>query len=142
MQECKRNTVRIGVTTGNPRNAGFTLLESIIAFAILGIGVAAMSALYSTGLNVLEVQGERAMLDSALRSRMELLLSQEVDQLVGGADTAVVNGVNYAVTWVVAGVDLDGDTVDEVGVKSITVTLGDASLTTMAVDHNGLVEKL
>ncbi|PCJ55999.1 MAG: hypothetical protein COA73_13135 [Candidatus Hydrogenedentota bacterium] len=142
MQECKKNTVRSGVATGGPRNAGFTLLESIIAFAILGIGVAAMSALFSTGLNALEVQGERAMLDSALRSQMELLLSQEMDQLVDGADTAVVNGVNYAVTWVVAGVDLDGDTVDEVGVKSITVTLGDASLTTMAVDHNGLVEKL
>jgi Prokaryotic N-terminal methylation motif len=124
------------------RNAGFTLLEAIIAFAILGIGIAAMSALYSTGLTALDVQGERAMLDSALRSRMERLLSEDVDQLVDGTDTVVVGCVNYPVTWVVVGVDLDGDTVDEVGVKSITVTMGDASLTTMVVDNTGQVEKL
>ena len=101
-----------------------------------------MTGVYFSGLQALEVQGERMLLDSALRSRMELLLSEKFDQLASGTDTATVTGQNYTITWTVATVDLNGDATPEPTAKQVTVTLEGRSLTTIVVDNEDRVGKI
>jgi prepilin-type N-terminal cleavage/methylation domain-containing protein len=121
---------------------GFTLVEALLSIVILGLMASVMTGVYFSGLQALEVQGERMLLDSALRSRMELLLSEKFDQLASGTDTATVTGQNYTITWTVATVDLNGDATPEPTAKQVTVTLEGRSLTTIVVDNEDRVGKI
>lgn len=109
---------------------------------ILALAASVMSGLYFSGLRSLAAQDTRVLLDSALNSRMELLLSMKFDQLAGGAGTVTVNGQDFALTWTVATVDLDGDATPEPAAKQLTVSLDGRNLTTIVVDHGGAVGKL
>lgn len=124
------------------REHGFTLVEALISSVVLVLAVTVMAELYYTGMQVMEAQAERALLDGSLRSRMELLISQRFNQVTSGADTVTVNGVDYPITWTVANVDLDGDMAPEAGAKEIRVTLDGRTLTTIVADHSGRVGKM
>ena len=123
-------------------SSGFTLTEALLSIVVLGYATAVMTGLYHSGLQALDAQGERQLLDSQLRSRMELLLSDKFDQLADGSETVTVNGVDYTISWAVANVDLDGDDVPEATAKQINMALGDHTLTTIVVDHEGKIGKL
>jgi prepilin-type N-terminal cleavage/methylation domain-containing protein len=124
---------------------GFTLVEVLLSVALLGLMVTGIGTLYVSGLQSLNAQDDRMLLDSALRSRMEVLVSTEFDALAGGSEMITVNGQNFTVNWNVAPIDLDGDTNPEPTVKQVTVSiteLPNRSLTTILVDHEGMVGKI
>ena len=85
------------------------------------------------------------LLDSRLRSRMEVLVSTDFDALAGGSEMITVNGQNFTVNWNVAPIDLDGDTNPEPTAVQVTVSeagVSGRSLTTIMVDHEGRVGKV
>lgn len=124
---------------------GFTLLETLLAVALLGLVAYGISGLYFSGMQSLDEQELRILLDSRLRGRMEILVGNPFDQVIEGSEVVSVNGKNYTIAWTVALVDLNGDSTPESNAKQVTVTLSgppDRSLTTILVDNQGLVGKI
>ena len=121
---------------------GFTLVEALLSIVIVGFMAAVMSGLYISGLQTLDAGNERMLIDSALRSRMELLLSEKFDQLASGSETVTVNGQNYTLVWEVANMDLDGDAAPEATAKAIKMALEGQTLVTLVVDREGKVGKI
>ena len=118
------------------------MVEAVLSIVVLGFSATVVTGFYISGLQALAAQNERALLDSALRSKMEELLSQKFDQLAGGSSSVTVNGQSHTITWLVANVDLDGDTNPESTAKDLNVTLEGRTLTTIVVDNEGLLGKL
>ncbi len=126
-------------------STGFTLLEAMISVVLLGLMASGFSLLYASGLNSLDEQADRMLLDSHLRSRMEILIAQQFAQVNNGSENVIVRGKNYTINWTVALKDLDGDMTPESNAKEVTVSvtgMSDRSLTTILVDHGGNVSKL
>jgi prepilin-type N-terminal cleavage/methylation domain-containing protein len=126
-------------------SSGFTLVEVLVSVALLGLMVTGIGALYVSGLQSLNAQDDRMLLDSQLRSRMEVLVGTDFDALAGGSEMITVNGQNFTVNWNVAPIDLDGDTNPEPTAKQVNVSiteLPNRSLTTILVDHEGMVGKI
>ena len=121
---------------------GFTLVEALLSIVIVGFMAAVMSGLYISGLQTLDAGNERMLIDSALRSRMELLLSEKFDQLASGSETVTVNGQNYTLVWEVANMDLDGDAAPEATAKAIKMALEGQELEILVVDREGKVGKI
>ena len=124
---------------------GFTLLETLLAVALLGLVAYGISGLYFSGMQSLDEEELRILLDSRLRGRMEILIGNTFDQVLDGSEVVSINGKDYTITWTVALVDLNGDSTPESNAKQVTVTLSgppDRSLTTILVDNQGLVGKI
>jgi len=120
---------------------GFTLVEALISIVLLSVGVAVIAGLFTTGMKAMDIQHDEALFNSALRSRMEYLLSVEVDQLVDGNEVVSIRGTNYTLDWTISDVDIDGDTFVDAGVKEIAVVLEGETLTALVVDPSGQVVK-
>ncbi len=85
------------------------------------------------------------LLDSSLRSRMEVLVGTEFSSLSNGSEVVTVRGRNYTITWTVANIDLNGDATPESTARQVTVSiteLPDRSITTLVVDHEGRIGKI
>lgn len=121
---------------------GFTLVEALLSVVILGLIAAGISAPYISGLQSLEVQADRMLLDSHLRGRMEALIGLPFDQISSDTEVVTIRGQSYTITWTEEGVDLNADSVPEPNAKQITVSVFDRSLTTIVVDHEGKVGKI
>ena len=124
---------------------GFTLLETLLAVALLGLVAYGISGLYFSGMQSLDEEELRILLDSRLRGRMEILIGNTFDQVLDGSEVVSINGKDYTITWTVALVDLNGDSTPESNAKQVTVTLSgppDRSLTTILADNQGLVGKI
>jgi hypothetical protein len=124
---------------------GFTLLEALIAVAILGLVGTAVSALYASGSRSVDESIDRMLLDSRLRSRMEFLISTDFASLSNGSESVTVNGQNYTITWSVAAIDLDGDAIPESDAKQVTVVISELPeryLTVLIVDCGDKVKKI
>lgn len=124
---------------------GFTLLETLLAVALLGLVAYGISGIYFSGMQSLDEEELRILLDSRLRGRMEILVGNPFDQVIDGSEVVSINGRNYTIAWTVALVDLNGDSTPESTAKQVTVTLSgppDRSLTTILVDNQGLVGKI
>jgi len=124
---------------------GFTLVEALLSVALLGLMATGIATLYASGLQSLSTQDDRMLLDSALRSRMEVLVGTKFDALSDSSEVVTVNGQNYTIAWTVVNVDLDGDSTPEPNAKQVTVSiteLPDRSLTTILVDNEGRVGKI
>ena len=127
------------------RTDGFTLLETLLAVALLGLVAYGITGLFFSGMQSLDEQELRILIDSRLRGRMEILVGNPFDQVVNGSEVVTVNGNNYTITWTVALLDLNEDSTPEPNAKQVTVALSgapDRSLTTILVDHQGLVGKI
>ena len=121
---------------------GFTLVEALLSVVLLGVIAAGISAPYISGLQSLEAQADRMLLDSHLRGRMEALIGLPLDQIIPDTEVVTIRGQSYTITWTEEGVDLNADSVPEPNAKQITVTVFDRSLTTIVVDHEGKVGKI
>jgi hypothetical protein len=124
---------------------GFTLIEAMLSVALLALVAVGISAPYISGFQALDVQADRMLLDSALRSRMEVLVSTEFGSLGNDSEVVTVRGQNYTLTWAVVNVDLDGDATPEPSARQVTVSvteLPDRSLTTILVDNEGRIGKI
>ena len=128
-------------STSNDK-AGFTLVEALLAVVVLALMASVLSGLYLAGLQNLDARDDRMALDSALRSQMEELLSGAFTEIASGSDTITVNGASREIVWTVENLDLDGDDSPEADVKQITVTLGNTSISTVFVDHEGTLAQL
>ncbi len=125
--------------------AAFTLIEVLLSVVFLGLLATAASTVYFTGFQSMDEQIERTLLDSKLRSRMELLIGTPFASLGSGSEGVTVNGNNYTIDWTVATVDLDGDAVAEPSAKKITVSVSgmtDRSLATLVIDHENIIGKI
>jgi len=125
---------------------GFTLIEAMIAVALLAIVAVGISAPYISGFQALDVQAESMLLDSRLRSKMEELVGTSFVSLSSGSDDPfTINGQSFTITWTVVPVDLDGDTNPEPTAVKVTVSVTEQpnhSLTTIRVDNEGRVGKI
>jgi prepilin-type N-terminal cleavage/methylation domain-containing protein len=125
--------------------SGFTLIEAMLSIALLALVAVGISAPYISGFQSLDVQADRMLLDSQLRSRMEVLVSTDFDSLSAGSEVVTVRGQTYTLTWTVANVDLDGDLTPEPTARQIIVAIAELperSLVTIVVDHEGRVGKI
>ena len=126
-------------------HAGFTLVEALLSVALLALVASTVAAPYITGLQSLDGQNDLMLLDSALRSRMEVLVSTDFSSLSAGSEVVTVNGQSYTINWNVVPVDLDGDSNPEPTAKQVTVSVAGVtgrSLTTIMVDNEGSVGKI
>ena len=124
---------------------GFTLLEALFSVVLLGVMATAIAVPYISGFQSLDVQADRMLLDSELRSRMEILVGTDFGSLSNGSEVVAVNGKNYTISWTAVNLDLDGDLTPEPNAKQVTVSiteLPDRSLTTILVDNEGRVGKI
>ena len=126
--------------------AGFTLVEALIAVALLAIVAVGISAPYISGFQALDVQAESMLLDSRLRSKMEELVSTSFGSLSSGSDDPfTINGQSFTITWTVAPVDLDGDTNPDPAAVRVTVSVSgrpNHTLTTIRVNNEDQVGKI
>ncbi len=124
---------------------GFTLVEVIFSVVLLGLIAAGIAYPYITGLHSLDVGEDSTLLDSYLRSRMEILVSTDFSALSDNSEVVSVNGENYTITWTVVNMDINGDAVPETNVKLVTVSVTEvpgSSLITILVDNEGRVGKI
>jgi type II secretory pathway pseudopilin PulG len=124
---------------------GFTLIEAMLSVALLGLVAVGISAPYISGFQALNVQADRMMLDSSLRSQMEVLVGTDFGSLSAGSEVVTVRGQNYTITWTVGNVDLDEDATPEPSAMQVTVSvteLPDRSLTTILVDNDDRIGKI
>ena len=126
-------------------DSAFTLIEVLLSVVFLGLLASATSTVYFTGFQSLDEQVDRMLLDSKLRSRMELLLGTSFSALSSSSEAVTVNGNNYTIDWTVATIDLDGDAIVEPTAKKVTVSvsgMADRSLVTLVVDHENIIGKI
>jgi len=124
---------------------GFTLTEVLVSVLILGILASAFTVPFISGFQSLDVQADRMLLDSRLRSEMEVLISRPFeDVLTEGTHTGTVtvSGETQPFKWEAVLIDLDGDSTPEPNAIQITVKVADRSLTTIVVDNEGRVGKI
>jgi prepilin-type N-terminal cleavage/methylation domain-containing protein len=148
--ECNQTLFPVVSAAGSgPRitasDAGFTLVEILLAVTLLGLLAAGVSMMYASGLKALDVQSDRILLDSALRSRMEFLIGTSFDELTDGGETIQIRSTVVSIYWKVEPADLNGDGAAEAGAKKIIVTAPEQhsqALTVIVVDHEGRVAKI
>ena len=133
-------------TTEKPKvPTGFTLVEVLIAVVLLALIASGISYPYIVGLQALDVKADRMLLDSQLRSRMEVLISTDFDSLSEGFEVISINGQNYTITWTVVPVDLDGNDLPEPTAMLVTVSVTEIpghSLSSILVDNEDRVGKV
>ncbi|MBZ0252194.1 MAG: prepilin-type N-terminal cleavage/methylation domain-containing protein [Candidatus Methylomirabilis sp.] len=117
--------------------AGFTLVEALIALAILAIlFVPMVSAVGQAQRNTRAgIESTQVVLDA--QARMDMLLAQSFSTLaVGSASYAVVTAFGYYPgTIVVATYDCSGDGAPDADCKQITVAAGGVSLVVLKADY-------
>jgi len=124
---------------------GFTLVEVLVSVILLGFMATGISAMYLSGLRSLDAQNDRMLLDSRLRSRMEVLVGTDFAALSDDSEVVSINGQNYTIEWTVVSIDLDQDGHPESNARQVTVSVAGVSghsLTTIIVDHEGRLGKI
>jgi len=119
-----------------------TLVEALLSIVILGMTAGGISALFTSGLQTLE-QGQTVMLlQSALRSQMETVISRPFGEVLAeatGGEIITVDGQDYKAYWTATNIDLDGDTSPEANAMLVEVFLDGRSLSVILVDNEGRV---
>ena len=124
---------------------GFTLVEALLSAFFLGLIATSVMAVYSSGFQSLDDQANRMLLDSKLRSRMEVLIGTSFSALSSSSEVVTINGQNYTINWTVMSVDLNDDSIPEPTAKLVVVSvsgLTNYSLTTILVDNEGKIGKI
>ena len=124
---------------------GFTLVEVLVSVILLGFMATGISAMYLSGWRSLDAQNDRMLLDSRLRSRMEVLVGTDFVALSDDSKEVSINGQNYTIEWTIGSIDLDQDGHPESNARQVTVSVAGVSghsLTTIIVDHEGRLGKI
>ena len=124
---------------------GFTLTEVLVSVLLLGILAGAFTVPFISGFQSLGVQADRMLLDSRLRSEMEVLISRPFIDVLTEATytgTVTVSGETLPFKWDAVLIDLDGDSNPEANAMQITVEVGGCTLTTIVVDNEGRIGKI
>ena len=105
---------------------GFTLIEVIIAMALLGIIAIAFLGALATASNAIIIADERATAESLARSQMEYVKNQDYDGVNNPPQYTLLSDTPADYTIVIDAVRLDpnGDGTDnDDGIQKITVTV-------------------
>ena len=125
---------------------GFSLIEAILAIATLALLGGAVTTLYISGTRALQGGSQELLLQSSLRSEMEVEMSKDFFQLKNKTNLVSIarQGVTnvYEAVCSVAPADLDGDGTPETNAKLVTLALEGQTLTVLIADHEGKVGKL
>ena len=124
---------------------GFTLVEVLVSVILLGFMATGISTLYLSGWRSLDAQNDRMLLDSRLRSRMEVLVGTDLAALSDDSEVVSINGQNYTIEWTIVSIDLDQDGHPESNARQVSVSVAGVSghsLTTIIVDHEGRLGKI
>ena len=116
-----------------------------MAVFFLGLMAAGVTAVYSSGYQSLDNQMDCMLLDSKVRSRMEVLVGTEFGSLSSGSEVVTINGKTYTVNWSVAAIDLNGDGISEPTARKVTVSVNGTTghaLSTVLVDNENKVGKI
>jgi len=106
------------VTASGLGNRGFTLVEVMIAMAILAIGILAIAAMQITATTGNGEARKRTEALSWANNQMEILRSIPYDSLTNGQ---AARGA-YNLNWTVNNVDLNNDGVNDSKVISVDVS--------------------
>ena len=126
-------------------SGGFTLVEALFSVAILGLMASCITIMYTSGLQSLDAQSDRALLESRLRGRMEELVGRQFALVTSGTTNVTVRGTNYTINWSAALFDINGDATPDATAKLVTLSvaeLTDLSLTTILVNNEARVGKI
>lgn len=113
---------------------GFTLVEALLAVAILGFSAVAVSAALIGALQNVNFQEEQIQKAWLARGKVEELLAADFDDLTSGSDQVTIRGQTVQRSWSVADFDVDGGGIPDSDAKLVTVTVGDWTLETLTVD--------
>ena len=105
---------------------GFTLIEVIIAMALLGIIAIVFLGALATASNAIIIADERATAESLARSQMEYVKNQDYDGVNNPPQYTLLSDTPADYTIVIDAVRLDpnGDGTDnDDGIQKITVTV-------------------
>ena len=111
--------------------SGFTLMEVLLAVALLAFAAAGVAAIHVSGVESLDEQADRMLLDGKIRSRMERLIGADFATLSDGSEPVTVGGTVYTIAWTVQPVDLDGDATPEPTAKQVTVGISTGGASTI-----------
>ena len=109
---------------------------------ILGLVAIPLTEIFYSGLRTLDTRADDYLIASALRSRMELLLSTDFQYLSSGSTQVTVRNTTSWMSWSVNSYDLDGDSLTESGVRQIRIAFQGRILSTIVTDHEGRVGKI
>lgn len=121
------------------------MVELILAIVTLALMTTVVSTLYIGGIQSSHSQEKGMLLDSALRGKMESLISSPFDSLINGSAVLSIEGDTYTISWIVSLIDLNGDALPEAAAKKIIIRVDedpDRSLSLIVVNHEGRVGKL
>lgn len=124
------------------RESGFTLMEALLAAMTLALLATGISSLYLSGMQTLDVHLEKMLIDSRLRSEMEIALAKDFDQVSSTEYAVDIDGKSCTVSLTAEFVDLDKDGSVESDAKKVTLKLEGRTLSTLIVTHNGAVSKI
>ncbi|MFH1999397.1 MAG: prepilin-type N-terminal cleavage/methylation domain-containing protein [Planctomycetota bacterium] len=124
------------------RSGGFTLMEALLSALLLALLASGISTLYLSGMKTLDVYTEQRLIESKLRSEMEVVLSKDFAQVASSTYTVTLCGSSYSVELTAELVDLNGDGTPEPNAKQVSLTLEGRTLSTLIVDHDGAVSKI
>ena len=124
-----------------------TQKSAIYCLSVFFLGLMATSvlAVYSSGFQSIDHQANHMLLDSKLRSRMEVLSGTSFSGLSSSSEMVTISGQNYTINWTVVSVDLNDDSIPEPTAKQVVVSvsgLTNYSLTTILVDNEDKVGKI
>ena len=120
-------------------------MEALLSVFFLGLMATSVLAVYSSGFQSIDHQANRMLLDSKLRSRMEVLSGTSFSGLSSSSEMVTISGQNYTINWTVVSVDLNDDSIPEPTAKQVVVSvsgLTNYSLTTILVDNEDKVGKI
>ena len=112
---------------------GFSLIEVLIAIALLGIIAVAFLGGLATASKALVIADERTTAESLARSQMEYVKNQDYDATNNPPQYSLLSNIpgNYTITIIPERLDPNGDgTGNDYGIQKITVT----------VDHQSKLE--
>ena len=109
------------------KRKGFTLIDVIIAIALVGIATLAVGLIYP-GLRLSELSREQIIANSVAQKKMEELKAVQFDSLVleSGvpfADAELIKLKNSSASYTVSEYDINGDLSGDDDVRLITVTV-------------------
>lgn len=115
-------------------NGGFTLIEAMVAMAILSVGILTLYTMQITGIKGNSKANVITVSSNAVRDQIETLLGRDFTDSDFSTGTHTVSGtppiqaVNWTVTdWRSDGISNDGDVdvdeFDERGVKDVQLTV-------------------
>ena len=109
---------------------------------ILGLVAIPLTEIFHSGLRTLDSRLDDYLIASALRSRMELLLSRDFQYLTSGSVEVTVRNTTSWMSWTANSYDLNGDSWPESGVRQIRIAFEGRILSTIVTDHEGNVGKI